>query len=848
VNGILDDWFDWNGNGTVDDEECRRAVTVLYRDGLRQGYRFFPEFAHTHADLDMSEAITIPEADIVVEAAFGPNALPRPVEGPVDERLDIDMDGWIIPIEIEAFRISLTRSVASIPGLPLINPATPGDGEFLVIWADANEDGDLNEQELRDVGIVLLRLLSSTELVTNPIEIRFDTNRDFRISDDERRSAAAVILRSLPQHAREQLVSVAEHPERIVGQPANSDIGREMDVDPENGIVEDHEVFGYLENRFVDLAMTWLAEAGDTGVQMIELPPPEEVADADFTSDAGTRTANPPNDGQDATGDDSAGKDTTQTETRPNTVVKTTTVATNARQTNPVDQAGDELSIAVSLNPVYPVLRKYYDTSPIGTAVITNTSDHDLTGLEVTLSVTNYTDRDRVFQEIESLGTGESVSVDLTLLLNTSVLNVTEGDRVDASVNVEYQGAAGQTEESATETLIFYDRNAIRWDDTRRVAAFVTERDEEIRGFARRAIAGTRDERNEAVDDAFQDAMILFTAMAESELMYFLDPSSSYANASSSGTTIDYVQFPRETFVYYGGDCDDLSVCYNALLESVGRKTAFITVPGHIMPAFALGLSPSEARSAFLDPTDLVFDSNDTVWVPVEITALEESFYEAWQDAAATYRRYSGSGQAEIIPTEDAWQLYESVQSVSNDEIELPDSDAVESAFASALSEFVNTQIATRELQLKADLEDHPGDRRLLNRLGVLYAQYGLWDKARSQFETIVASENYIPALVNLGHIDFLDGEYSDASDYYERVLDIKPDHTGALLAEARAQHELENYGNVRTYYEQLRSLSPRLAADFAYLDLSSSNEASRAQAASAVRDRVIWETEDEEE
>jgi tetratricopeptide (TPR) repeat protein len=380
------------------------------------------------------------------------------------------------------------------------------------------------------------------------------------------------------------------------------------------------------------------------------------------------------------------------------------------------------------------------------------------------------------------------------------------------------------------------------------VAAFVTERDEEVRSYARRVLAGSRDERNDAVDDALQDAMVVFIAMVESGLTYFRDPSSSFSTSSASGTTIDYMQFPRQTLTDFGGDCDDLSVCFNALLESVGRRTAFITVPGHILPAVALEMSADDARSAFLDPTDLVFDEDGQVWVPVEVTALEDSFYEAWQDGAKTYRQYSSSGQVELIPTATAWTVYESVASVVDDEIDSPDQDEITEEFADALEEFVNTQIATRELQILADLEDRPGDRRLLNRLGVLYAQYGLWQKAQQQFETIVQSEDYIPALVNLGHISFLEEEYRTASTYYDRVLAMNSSHTGALLAAARTNHELENYGNVRTYYEQLRGLSPRLAADYAYLDLTSSNETERAQAADLVKGRVEWEQSTEED
>jgi hypothetical protein len=40
--------------------------------------------------------------------------------------------------------------------------------------------------------------------------------------------------------------------------------------------------------------------------------------------------------------------------------------------------------------------------------------------------------------------------------------------------------------------------------------------------------------------------------------------------------------------------------------------------------------------------------------------------------------------------------------------------------------------------------------------------------------------------------------------------------------------------------------VSPRLAADYSYLDLSSSNQTERAQAANDLMDRVIWEESEE--
>jgi hypothetical protein len=57
-----------------------------------------------------------------------------------------------------------------------------------------------------------------------------------------------------------------------------------------------------------------------------------------------------------------------------------------------------------------------------------------------------------------------------------------------------------------------------------------------------------------------------------------VDPVTPYKKFSQN-LSVDFLQFPNQTLEYKARDCDDLSMLYNALLESVGIKTAFITIP-----------------------------------------------------------------------------------------------------------------------------------------------------------------------------------------------------------------------------------------------------------------------------
>ena len=50
-----------------------------------------------------------------------------------------------------------------------------------------------------------------------------------------------------------------------------------------------------------------------------------------------------------------------------------------------------------------------------------------------------------------------------------------------------------------TPVIEFYNRNALTWDDARKVSAFVTAKDPEIMRFAKKAI-GCKDSRNSKIE------------------------------------------------------------------------------------------------------------------------------------------------------------------------------------------------------------------------------------------------------------------------------------------------------------------------------------------------------------
>jgi hypothetical protein len=127
----------------------------------------------------------------------------------------------------------------------------------------------------------------------------------------------------------------------------------------------------------------------------------------------------------------------------------------------------------------------------------------------------------------------------------------------------------------------------------------------------------------------FYETEIIFNEMIKG-LVYTSDP-------RASG---EYVQFPGETAKLKGGDCDDLSVLFTSLLESVGIETALVDYNQafegyrHVNVLVNTEIKPEEARVLTQNDTKYFIRKNeegiDEIWIPVETTSLTD-FESAWK-------------------------------------------------------------------------------------------------------------------------------------------------------------------------------------------------------------------------
>ncbi len=498
----------------------------------------------------------------------------------------------------------------------------------------------------------------------------------------------------------------------------------------------------------------------------------------------------------------------------------------------------------IKFQPIFPVFYRYYDGNPVGTVTIENTAKNEIENLSVSFHVKQYMDNPKKVPVTSALAPGEAIETDIFGLFTNEVLTISEGTTVSANIVLEFEsdGKAYRVEEIASVPI--ENAQAMTWDDDRKAAAFVTAKESAILTFAKN-VAGIVEE-NRAFGRHLMLGIAMHSAISEYGMKYVIDPTTPYADLSENETTIDFLQFPKQTLQYRAGDCDDLSILYCALLEAVGVPAAFVTVPGHIYIAFQLDMSDDQAMSTFQRADELIL-RDGTAWLPLEVTSIGDGFLEAWQLGAKEWRENVGRDQAGFYPIRAAWELYAPTGTPEQVMVTPPDLAAVENAYKKEAESLINREIYGQVARLQAELESSQGSYRVRNKLGVLYARYGLTEKSKIEFEKVLSERDYVPAMLNVGNLYFLEGDALSALKYYEQAEALRPDHPTILLAVAKAHHELENYGSAKRAYDGLKIADPSLADRFAYLDFRG-EEMARAADVEVMKDTVLWEEDWEDE
>ena len=505
------------------------------------------------------------------------------------------------------------------------------------------------------------------------------------------------------------------------------------------------------------------------------------------------------------------------------------------------------------MDPVFPVLHQHYDTSPLGTVTIRNNRDRPVHDIAVDFYIDRYMSDPKTCVSALSLEPEESRDIPVFALFDSGILEILESTKVSYKLILRYVYRGKPYTDEHFDTLTIENRNATVWDDDRKVAAFVNTLDPEVMTFAKIISSFARKSTYGNLPTPLKSAIAIYEALRVYDIRYAVDAATPFEEFSENPYIVDYLQFPRQTLQYKGGDCDDLSILYNALLQSASVHTAFITVPGHIYPAISLDMSPAEARERFSRPENLIFDEEKgKTWLPLEITVLDRDFLSAWELGAREWREAEAEGAAELIPTEEAWQEYQAVwyRPVTASEqsyfVELPDTDSVRETFNRSVRRFVLIEVESQTADLLEQIEADHKNGRLINKLGVIYAQNGMFGEARMTFiAALEENPRLYAAMLNLGNIAYIDGDLQKALEQFEAAQKLKPDKPKVMVTLMELYYELGRPDEAAELFARFSTLYPDLAEENRYLS-SELRFQTRASGSASAPEKVFWVEEEE--
>ena len=516
--------------------------------------------------------------------------------------------------------------------------------------------------------------------------------------------------------------------------------------------------------------------------------------------------------------------------------------------TDPDDPKAQIRSIEFS-NPevedLFAAMQSYYLNNPMGEVTLTNVDKYPVLDMDVTFFQPGYMNIGTSVANIERLDPGESITIPLTAAFDKTVFNLEGVTPLTGEIGVEYTLRTRRASQTAPVTYDLYDKNSLTWDDDRKVAAFITSGDSALGNYIGFLKQASRDVQNPGFSEVMQTAMQVYYGLTEIGVLYQRDPTLAYEDAYGSTLVVDSVNLPRETLVKLAGDCDDLTVVFNGLLESAGIETGFVTVPGHIYSIFNTGLPAKDYRLINPDK-NMTVALNGQLWIPLEITFIgEDGFDVAWRAGADEFYRYVDvDGALGLHYTREAQKVFRPVGFDEKDlGLQYGEQTKIVRDFSRSLRSATDRVIGSYEAIAREE-----NSKGSWNKLGIVAAQFVDYDVAeRAFFSALSLDRNYVPPKINLANVYFQKEQYQNALRLYheaeerlrEAGLTESATYSRLLLNISKTYREVENYDQSVRYSEKLSAINPDLADRYAYL---ADGAGARAADVSAVLDVLFVE------
>ncbi len=461
--------------------------------------------------------------------------------------------------------------------------------------------------------------------------------------------------------------------------------------------------------------------------------------------------------------------------------------------------------IPLNLDYIFSANYKYYTSNPVGRIMIKNNTSSDFENVKLSFFIKEYMDfpYDTI---INKLSSGSQVEASINATLNSKIVTVTENTPVQANLSLEYYIGSEKKEQTLSIPVRILSKNSMVWDEPKRIASFITVKDPIISSIAK-ILSAKKDEIKAEVDENIKAFSLIYNYISLLNIKYVEDPVTPFKLSRSTTSVIDTVQYPRNLIKIKAGDCDDLSVLFASLLEASGIPTAIIDYGDHLTLMFEL--KKDDVKESGISP-DLIIDYNSKKYIPFEVTMLSKSIYDSIYYASSQYK--SKKDVVKIYPVREILSIYEpptftedesSIIEINSEVVKRADADCqnLEKKYFDYYVSYY-TKI----------LDEDPKNIDALINLGIILSLKGDYDKAVEIFESIISiDENNAAALNNAANIYHIKGNYLKAQSYYDKAYALDPFDENILVNSAKNYIKMGKKNEAKMIFDKAVKINPEL-------------------------------------
>lgn len=399
------------------------------------------------------------------------------------------------------------------------------------------------------------------------------------------------------------------------------------------------------------------------------------------------------------------------------------------------------------------------------------------------------------------------------LILPPQVINLSENYNTQAEFLVQFMHSGKEFTLLEKRKVTVYGSRYMTWDNIRKLASFISPTDSTVIKFTRQMLRVELSAEDwDQVNPYFHSAVLLYSGLQLLGLKYIKDPN--VPDISSQTDQLDYVQYSAETFRRKTGDCDDMVVLMASCLESVGVRTALISIPNHIMLAFHSGLKTQEMEQLSLKPDEFI-TYQDELWIPLEITVIEtDNFMNAWKLGAQTYNTYKKSKDIEFVTVSDAWKTFPSIGSFINGIAFIIDSSMIRNTWNTNILPVRTNRLQQIDAYFK--IMSLPNQAQWYNNRGVYYARMGFLKHAQESFEKSISfNPKFCDPYANLANIYLQKSEYNQAILIGKQAVKLKNNDAELYLNLAIAYLLSGNKSQADLHLKKAITLTPSRKDDY---------------------------------